>query len=51
MSMLGLLVFGAACAVLAILGFYEKAKARKKEDQESGRSRRASEQPTTSVQR
>ncbi len=38
MNMFGLLVFGAACAAIAILGLYEKAKARKKEERESGRS-------------
>ena len=37
------LVFGAACAAMVFLGFYEKAKARKKEERESAQSRRAGE--------
>jgi hypothetical protein len=37
------LVFGAACAAMAILGFYEKAKARKKEERDSAQSRKVSQ--------
>ena len=37
------LVFGTACAAMAILGFYEKAKARKKEERDSAQSRKVSQ--------
>jgi len=37
------LVFGAACAAMVFLGFYEKAKARKRAERESTQSQRVSQ--------